>query len=149
MPVSRRRILQIATLLGLPALPLKRALASRVKAGFESHDALEALQLALGSAATVASGEIHLDLPEVTNLGAVVPVSVSTSLPAVESITLLAPVNFVPLIATYRFDAMTEPFVSTRIKLAKSTQVMAVVKSGGQLFSEKRTIQVNRAGCRV
>ena len=149
MPLSRRQLIQLAGLLGITAIQLKSALARDLKPGFQTRDSVEALYLMLGKAATVASDRIDLQLPTVADLGAVVPVRVSTTLPAVESISLLSPVNHTPLIATYHLAQGTDAFIETRVKLAKTTAVLAVVKSEDRLYSAAKTIQVNRVGCRV
>lgn len=149
MTLSRRQFIQIAGLLSISPLQLGTALGETVKPGFDTRDTVEALYRLLGKAATVASDQIDLQLPSVSNFGAVVPVQVSTDLPDVESITLLSPVNHTPLLASFRLTPITEAYIETRIKLAGSTRVMAVVKSRDRLYSKTRQIQVNRVGCRV
>lgn len=147
MPLSRRMLLQATTLFGLQIVALGRGIAGQLKPGFQTRDAAEALMITLGSAAMVASNQITLELPDEADLGAVVPITVSSSLPAVTSITIIAPANYSPLISTYRFSELAEPFISTRIKLAKSTRLLVVVKSNGFLYSVSQAIQVNKAGC--
>ena len=149
MALPRRQFLRLAGLLSLTPFQLNSALGQSLKPGFDTRDTVEALYRMLGNAATMASDRIDLQLPQESDLGAVVPVQVSTDLAEVESISLLSPINHTPLIATFRFAPGTEAFVETRIKLAGSTRVMAVVKAENRLFSSTRFIQVNRVGCRV
>ena len=65
----------------------------------------------------------------------------------VESIALLAAGNNTPLVATFTMGDGGLPDVSTRIKLAKTGDVVAVVKSGGKLHSARKSVKVTIGGC--
>jgi len=49
--------------------------------------------------------------------------------------------------ATFNLGASTEGYVSTRIKMGKTSDVVAVVKAGGKLFSTKKQVKVTIGGC--
>ena len=66
--------------------------------------------------------------PDIADNGAVVAVTVSTSLPNVSSISLFAPGNASPLVASFELGLAAVPLVSTRIRMAKSAELIAVVK---------------------
>lgn len=93
------------------------------------------------------SEHIRLEIPELAEDGAVVPVTVSTTLPGVDSIALLAEKNPTPLLAEFVLAAELEPFVSTHIKLAASGLVLAVVRARGQSYSAQRMVKVMVGGC--
>ena len=125
----------------------KAVMAAWPKAAFESNDVDGALNAALGSASTSDSSEIKLKAPDIAENGAVVPITVTSSISGTESISILVPKNGTPLTATFNLGASTEGYVSTRIKMGKTSDVVAVVKAGGKLFSTKKQVKVTIGGC--
>jgi len=117
------------------------------KAAFESKSVQDAMNSLLGTDVSEPSGDITVKAPDIAENGAVVPVTVSTSLPDVESISIIAEKNPSPLSATFELAAGTEGFVSTRIKMGKTSNLIAVVKSGGKLHSARKEVKVTIGGC--
>ena len=76
-----------------------------------------------------------------------VPISVSTALPDVTSISILVAENPNALAASYRIPAGTIPNVASRLKMAKTSNVTAVVEAGGKLYSATREVKVTVGGC--
>ena len=66
------------------------------------------------------SDKVKLDAPEIAENGAVVPISVSSTLPDVTSISILVAENPNALAASYRIPAGTMPSVANRLKMAKT-----------------------------
>ena len=93
------------------------------------------------------SDKVKLDAPEIAENGAVVPISVSSSLPDVASISILVSENPNALAASYKIPAGTVPSVANRIKMAKTTNVIAVVEAGGKLYSTSKEVKVTVGGC--
>jgi sulfur-oxidizing protein SoxY len=93
------------------------------------------------------SDKVKLDAPEIAENGAVVPVSVSSSLPDVTSIAILVTENPNTLAAAYRILPGTAPSVSNRLKMAKTSNVIAVVEAGGKLYSATKEVKVTVGGC--
>ena len=135
-----------ATLAGSVLLP-QRALAAYAKEAFEAKDVDSALNGSLGSSAHSPSGDIKLKAPDIAENGAVVPITVSTSMANVSAISILAVANASPLTSTYQLSSACEPFVSTRIKMAKTADVIAVVKADGKLYSASKEVKVTIGGC--
>ncbi|MGB5339322.1 MAG: thiosulfate oxidation carrier protein SoxY, partial [Gammaproteobacteria bacterium] len=77
----------------------------------------------------------------------VVPISVTTDISGVESISIIAEKNAAPLSASYDMGPNTEGYVSTRIKMGKTSSVIAVVKAGGKLYSTGKEVKVTIGGC--
>jgi sulfur-oxidizing protein SoxY len=77
----------------------------------------------------------------------VVPVSVSTSLPDVTSISFVVSENPNALAASYRIPEGTIPAVANRLKMAKTCDVIALVESGGKLCSATNEVKVTVGGC--
>lgn len=94
-----------------------------------------------------ASDKVNLDAPEIAENGAVVPISVSTTLPDVTSIAIIVSANPFPLAASYPIPAGTSPMVANHLKMAKTSNVIALVESGGKIFSATKQVKVTVGGC--
>lgn len=94
-----------------------------------------------------ASDKITLDVPEIAENGAVVPVGISTSLPNVTSMTILVPENPFTIAASYKISEGTVPSIGCRLKMAKTSDVIGVVESDGKLFMASKQVKVTLGGC--
>lgn len=153
MSMQRRTILKgtlaggaVSVAVGAGLLTPAKVMAAWNEAAFESKTVNEGLKALLGSDLTEASADIEVKAPDIAENGAVVPVTITTSLKA-ESITVVAEKNPSPIIASFDLGATTEGYVSTRIKMGKTSNVIAVVKSGGKLYSAKKEVKVTIGGC--
>lgn len=90
---------------------------------------------------------IDIKAPEIAENGAVVPVTVSTQLPDVKTISILVDNNPSPLISSFEINQQLSPYVSTRVKMAKTSNITAIVASKDGYFSASRTIKVTIGGC--
>ena len=113
---------------------------------FKQKDDKEAIRLLYGRKAEP-SDQIKLDAPEIAENGAVVPISISTTLADVTSIAFVVPENPNVLAAYYKIPAGTLPNIANRLKMAKTTNVIAVVEAGGKLYSASREVKVTVGGC--
>ena len=102
---------------------------------------------ALYGKSTEASDKIKLDAPEIAENGAVVPVSVTTTLADVTSISFLVSANPIALVASYKIPAGTVPSVGNRIKMAQTSKVSVLVEAGGKLYSADKEVKVTVGGC--
>lgn len=93
------------------------------------------------------SSNVKLGAPDIAENGAVVPVTVDANLPNITSISILALDNPFTMAASYKIPPGTSPAISSRIKLAKTTKVMAIVESDGKLYSASSTVKVTLGGC--
>ena len=94
-----------------------------------------------------ASDKVKLDAPEIAENGAVVPVSVTTTLADVTSIAFFVSENPSALAASYQIPAGTVPSVANRLKMAKTCNVIAIVESSGKLYSATKEVKVTVGGC--
>jgi len=122
-------------------------LAAWPKDAFKATTVNDALKSLLGSSALMGSSKVKLKAPDIAENGAVVPVSVTASIDGVDSITILAEKNLNPLAASFKLGPGTEPYISTRIKMGKTSSVIAVVKAGGKLYSTGKQVKVTIGGC--
>jgi sulfur-oxidizing protein SoxY len=93
------------------------------------------------------SDKVKLDAPEIAENGAVVPISASTMLTDVTSISFLVSENPNALAASYKILPGTVPSVANRIKMQKTSNVTAVVEAGGKLYSATKEVKVTVGGC--
>ena len=110
---------------------------------FDAKDMQSALAGNEGSLST----NITLKTPDIAENGAVVPVTVESSLPNVTTISLLVEGNPHPLSAVFILGPGVQADVSTRLKMSKTTNVIAVVESGGKRFSTTKEVKVTIGGC--
>ncbi|MBK5931073.1 thiosulfate oxidation carrier protein SoxY [Halochromatium salexigens] len=122
-------------------------LANWPKAAFAATETDAALNELLGSNATENSDQIKLEAPDIAENGAQLPVVVDTDLEGVQSISIIASANNSPLIASFDLGTNAVPFVSTRIKMAESADIIAVVKTDSGLFSKTKSVKVTIGGC--
>ena len=104
--------------------------------------------------ATVGTGTVTLSAPEIAENGNSVPISISVESPMtdddyVESVAVYAEGNPLPQVVTFNFSpASGEATASTRMRLAKTQNVVAVAKmSNGSVFSHTRNVKVTIGGC--
>ena len=93
------------------------------------------------------SDKVKLDAPEIAENGGVVPISVTTLLADVTSISFLVSENPNALAASYKIPAGTMPSVANRLKMAKTSNVIAIVEAGGKLYSATKEVKVTVGGC--
>ena len=100
-----------------------------------------------GNSSISESELINIKAPEIAENGAVVPVTVSTELPNVKNISLLVENNPSPLVSSIEINDQLSPYVSTRVKMAKTSNIIAIVSTSDGYFSTTRSIKVTIGGC--
>lgn len=93
------------------------------------------------------SDEIKLKLPTIAENGAVVPVSVSSTLENVEQVYIFVEQNPIPLVAVFDLSPDVDAFVSARVKMAKTSEVIVVVKAQSKLYKAQKLVKVTIGGC--
>jgi sulfur-oxidizing protein SoxY len=154
-PATRRLILKGAgsvALAGLgviwfrPATAVAAANDKYPEDAFKQKDEGEAIKLLYGRTAEP-SDKVKLDAPEIAENGAVVPIAVTTTLTEVTSVSFLVSENPNVLASYYKIPPGTMPNVANRLKMAKTTNVTAIVEAGGKLFSATKEVKVTVGGC--
>lgn len=152
---SRRLVLKGAgtvALAGLGVIPfgLQQGLAAAndkyPEEAFKQKSAPDAIKALYGKTAEP-SDKVKMDAPEIAENGAVVPISVTTTLADVTSISFLVSENPNALAASYQIPAGTIPTVANRLKMAKTANVTAIVEAGGKLYSASKEVKVTVGGC--
>jgi len=104
--------------------------------------ALKALEAALDP-----SPRVRLEVPDFVDNGAVVPVEVTSEIAGDQTIFVFSEANPFPLVARFAIPEGTEPYVSTRIKVAESCNLYALVEADGRFFSAVKHTTVTVGGC--
>jgi sulfur-oxidizing protein SoxY len=149
MNATRRSLLKSASAFGIllaaGVISTKQALAADIRSGFDAKSLSDALKVLGGTA--VDSKDITITSPDIAENGAVVPVTVTSTLANTEEIFIFVEKNPFPLAAVFMIPADTESMVQTRLKMGQSTNVLVVVKAGGKLFSATKETKVTLGGC--
>src|ERR1700677_1057677 len=144
---TRRTTLWILGVLGLGVAGTARAAAPGwPEDAFRQKTEAEGLRVLYGKQVEV-SGKVTLEAPEIAENGAVVPISVSTALAGVTTISILVPENAYTLAASYKFAEGTMPSIGCRLKMAKTSNVVAIVESEGKLYAASKEVKVTLGGC--
>ena len=156
MDIRRRRVLKSgsgATLLTLLAAAgwLHPADAHAAdawnQAAFDTHSFDETMKALGGTTPVPSAGITFFQTPDIAENGAVVPIGVTSTIPRTESIAILIEKNPSMLTAVFDIPAGTEPSISTRVKMAQTSNVFALVKAGGKYFVASKEIKVTLGGC--
>jgi sulfur-oxidizing protein SoxY len=145
---TRRTVIKTTSALGtLVALGLvsQETLAAVDRAAFDNKSMADAIKAIGGTPAT--SDQVTVVSPDIAENGAVVPVGATSNIPNTTEIYLLVEKNPTPLAAGFIIPAGTEASVQTRLKMGQSTNVVAVVKADGKLFSATKETKVTLGGC--
>ncbi len=149
MKATRRQAIKttgaMATLVSMGLVTQSQAQAAVDRASFEVKTMADALKAIGGTPAT--SDQISVVSPDIAENGAVVPVGASSKLADTTEIYLLVEKNPTPLSAGFILPAGTLAEVQTRLKMGQSTNVIAVVKAGGKLYSATKETKVTLGGC--
>ncbi len=106
----------------------------------------DALQAAFGTADIGESQQIEIEAPHIASDANMVPVRVKSGFDNTESISLVVTGNESPFTAYFKLYE-EQNFVSTRIRMAESGDLLVVVKADGVLHTNQRPIRVGRNSC--
>ena len=94
------------------------------------------------------SDKVKLKAPDIAENGAVVPITVDASgIDGASAIQIVAMNNPEPLAAAFNLAEGTLAFTSTRIKMGKTGDVVALVTVGDKTFKAEKSIKVTIGGC--
>ena len=154
MRSGRRKVLQgtgglavmgLAMAAGLFKPGLARA-ESWNKAAFETKSFADAVK-ALGGSQPAESKDIAINSPDIAENGAVVPFAIESRIPKTEAIAILVEKNPNTLAAEFEIPQGTDPWINTRVKMAQTSRVIALVKAGGKYYYGAKEVKVTLGGC--
>lgn len=116
------------------------------KLAFTTKDLYESLKAA-GYGEAAESSDIMIKAPDIAENGAVVPIAATSNIPGTTSMAIFIDKNPAPMIADFQFTNGAEPFIATRVKMAKTSLVRVAVKANGKNFIASREVKVTIGGC--
>jgi sulfur-oxidizing protein SoxY len=145
--MKRRTLLKASLQLGLAGVILPQvAISAYPTKAFLAKEVPEVLREAFGSADISESKQIEIEVPQIANDANMVPVRVSSSLENTESIALVVAANESPFTAYFKlYEAPA--FVSTRIRISATSNLLVVVKADGVLHTNQRPIRIGGNSC--
>ncbi|WP_168735354.1 thiosulfate oxidation carrier protein SoxY [Pseudothauera rhizosphaerae] len=154
MHPQRRRFLHatgasaaLGVLLAAGVLRPAHALAAgSERIAFQARTLAAALQ-ALGNPQPPTSADIVIDVPDVAENGAAVPLAITSRLPGTRRISVLVDDNPQPLALQFEFAAEVQPRFQARIKMGQSSQVRVLAEADGGAWIAARPVQVTIGGC--
>lgn len=151
MGISRRdfckTIAGSATSLAVLAVMPGRLLAAWSDKAFAASKLDEAVAAKYGALPIQDSTAILIKAPEIAENGAFVPITVSTTIPGVTSISIFTAANFSPMVASVDVLPRMKPEVSMRIRMAKTDNLVVIAQAGGKLYRAVREVKVTIGGC--
>jgi sulfur-oxidizing protein SoxY len=93
------------------------------------------------------SPAIQLKAPEIAEDGANVFIEFSTTLPEVDTLAVFVEENPQRLAAAFRLEAEVVPGLQLRIKVARTSRIWVVARSGGRFYKAIREVKVTVGGC--
>ena len=143
---SRRHFLRgLMTLAALCILPFQ--LLARATKAFEAEELDEVYKELFAGLPIVESADIKLKIPDIAENGAVVPVSITTDIPGVETIYVVIDQNPNPLSASFQIGPRSNPDISVRVKMGRSSMVRALVKTADKVYMTGKEVKVTIGGC--
>jgi sulfur-oxidizing protein SoxY len=155
--LNHRRRSLLTLFCGLPAIILVRGAhatsEARRPAVVASEDTLapgdlkQAIHKALQGQSWQPSDAVKLDVPQMAENGAIVPISVESLLPNTRRILIFAERNPGPLLAEFNLKPVSDAWVSLRVKLNDNGPVLAIAESSGRYYGAQTYVRVMVGGC--
>jgi sulfur-oxidizing protein SoxY len=149
MQTRRETLKQSAVVAGLLASAglIPQQAAAYEKAAFDAKTAADVAK-ALGAQAPVESKDVTIGGPDIAENGAVVPLSVGTTLAGVKRMLVLVEKNPAAMVAMFNVSDAVEPNFAVRAKMGQSSDVYAVaIMNDGKAFYAKKEVKVTLGGC--
>jgi sulfur-oxidizing protein SoxY len=141
-----KQSMALAALLGGTGLFPQYAFAFN-RAAFDAKNVADAVK-AYGGAAPVESKDVTLTAPDIAENGAVVPMSVASTLPGLKHLLVLVEKNPNSLVAKFDVSDAVEPSFATRAKMGQTSDVYAVaITKDNKAFFTKKEVKVTLGGC--
>lgn len=149
MEITRRHALKLGSLSALIATIsgfTKSVFAEWPSESFATTAYDEAFAIVTGGT-TPQEGGIKIDAPEIASNGATVPITISTDMENVKSISVLVEKNPRPYISTFFINDQIEASIAVRVKMRETSNVVAIVETADGKFIAKQSVKVTAGGC--
>ena len=145
--MKRRTLLKASLRLGVGALLFPGVATSAYPTrAFLAKQIPDALREAYGTADIGESDKIEIEAPHIASDANMVPVRIRSGFENTESVSLVVTGNESPFTAYFKIY-QAQSFISTRVRMAATSDLLVVVKADGVLYTNKRPVRVSRNGC--
>lgn len=127
-------------------LPFRAIAALWNQAAFNAVNTSGALN-GLAISDEILSNDIDIIAPKRAENGAIVQLEITSHIANTDAIAVFVDNNPTALIGNYMFSHGAQPYLVTRIKMAETSDVKVVVKSGNQYFTASKKVVVLENGC--
>lgn len=125
----------------------ERALAANWdKSAFRQKNAADALR-SIGAQGAEKSAKVMLDVPEIAENGAVVPVEITSHVPGTTAIAVVIDKNPFPLTSRFSFENGALPYVKLNVKMGQSSDIRAIAEANGKHYVAMKGVKVTIGGC--
>ena len=114
----------------------------------------ESVYRALGIATPQETPDIIINVPDVAENGANVPIEVTVKLPAATRVLVIGERNIFPLLADVALlppasttGGRAAPWLEVKGRLAETSHVRVIVEADGKLYTAARNVRVIVGGC--
>jgi sulfur-oxidizing protein SoxY len=116
------------------------------KNAFDARKIDDLIKILGGSGATQ-SKDINIIASDIAENGAVVPIQIISNLAKTQNIAYVVEKNPNLLAANFTIPEGTLPDIETRIKMAQTSDVYALVKANGKFYYATKEIKITLGGC--
>ena len=141
----------VLTLLGLGFLPAGGLDARKIKSWhqswFENGKSIKETFVALGVDKAAVDQRVVIQAPDTAENGAYVGVGVESSIPNINAVAFLVEKNPSVLAGYFEIKKSKKLKLGTKIKMAETSDLVALVKAGDEYFMNTRHVKVVLGGC--
>lgn len=91
--------------------------------------------------------KIDIKLPKIAEKNAAIPITVSSSLTDIDTLSILVEKNTVPLVASFKLSADVANIVTARLVLQESSDVIVLVNTKTSRYRAKGFVKIIAGGC--
>lgn len=99
------------------------------------------------SKSVIDTDKIEIKLPKIAEKDIAVPITITSSLENIQTISILVEKNPVPLVAKFNLSPELEAFVAARLKMAETSNVIVLVETHDVIYHAKEQVKVMLGGC--
>ncbi len=144
-PTTKMRVICLWACLGAAPVALA-APGDAYDRALQAKSVTEAFTL-LGVQTPEPGKRVLLEVPDIVDGGAKVPVKVTSKIPGTDWIAVFAERNLTPLVEAKDFSPGADRAVSLTVNLAQTSKIRAVVRAGGKYFQVSREVKVASTDC--
>ncbi len=141
----------VLTLLGLGFFPLVGLAAGKAKSWqqswFENGRSVKETFAVMGVDKPLVDDRVVVQVPDTAENGAYVGIGIESSIPNIDAVAFLVDKNPGVLAGYFEIKKSEQLKLGTKIKMAETSDVVALVRAGDRYFMNTRHVKVVLGGC--